>query len=126
MSFEDMIADQSEQVKKIAIDLRQLILEIHPRITESIHGGAKVKLASYYIGSNFNVVAVISPSKDHCKLYLHHFDKIDLLGWTLHGKGKHSRHLKIDVLSAGEITSIQNILKEITDIVLIKANNKSN
>ncbi|MFK7773057.1 MAG: DUF1801 domain-containing protein [Saprospiraceae bacterium] len=95
MDFEDILNDRPKKLHDIAFRLRKISNQLHSEISEDIYGGKVVRMALYSIGRKDNPILGFSLSKDHCQLFLHHFDKIELHGLKLNGKGKHSRHVKI-------------------------------
>ncbi len=98
-SFDDMITGQASAVSTTARELRRMLLKAEPRLEEQISGGAKIKVALYGIGGPNNIIAGIQPAADHCKLYLHFTDKINLETPPLEGKGKHAKHVKVTQLT---------------------------
>lgn len=121
MEFKDIFSNRPASLFKLGEKIRHLILSLEQRIVETCHGGASVKMASYSIGKQDNVLAVISPSNDHCKLYLHHYDKIDSGTLGFQGKGKHAKHVKLYSLEGFDEEIFRPILKQIVKVVLEKA-----
>ena len=120
MQFTDIIKGNSEEIVEVMTLLQTLILSLDERIEEDIYGGKVVKMASYSIGRKDNVIAVIGPGKDHCKLFLHHIDKIDSKGLKLEGKGKHTRHIKIKSRQQMDDAAYAEVLQKVVDIVITK------
>lgn len=120
MEFKDTFSNSPAPLFQLGEKIRQLIISLNRQIVETCHGGATVKLASYSIGRPDNVVAVISPGKNHCKLYLHHCDRIDSRGIKLEGKGKHAKHVKLFSKEDFEEEIFRPILEQIVEIVLGK------
>lgn len=120
MSFISILEEVPEEIVAIAHRLRALILDEDQPIEESIYGGKKVKMASYSIGRTDNVIAVISPAPTHCKLFLHHVDKIDSMGLKLEGKGKHAKHIKIFSLDAVDEAIYRDVIGQVASIVASK------
>lgn len=120
MDFKDTFSNSPTTLFELGEKTRQLIISLHPQIVETCHGGATVKMASYSIGRPDNVVAVISPGKDHCKLYLHHCDKIESSGIKLEGKGKHAKHVKLFSKEDFDGEIFRPILEQIVGIALGK------
>ena len=120
MNYTDIIKDKPKAVISISDQLRKLTEKLHPELEEDCYGGKAVQMALYSIGKKDNVFFGIAPSKDHCKLFFHHFDKIDLKGLKLTGKGKHARHIKF--FEGDEIPEIalKNIFQELVKIGLTK------
>lgn len=116
MNYNDILEGHSTEIVDIIKALRKLILELDPTIEEEFLGGAKVKLVSYSIGNRNNVVAVYSPSANHCKLYLHHTDKIDTKGLKLEGKGKHAKHVKIKTFEQLVIQFYKSVLVQVVEV----------
>ena len=121
MTFDDISSGFPEPMIALAQSIREVILAQSPDITEHFHGSAKVRMGSYYIGPNTNVVAVLGLAQDHCKLFLHHTDKIDAMGLKLEGKGSHARHVKIRSIDELKAGPYGEVLAQVTRIVAGKA-----
>lgn len=104
------------ELLKVANRLRELILSQSDQIEENAGGGEKVKMTLYSLGRNDNVLAVIGMGKGHCKLFLHHTDKIDTLDLKLRGKGKHAKTVWISSLDEIIEPTFETVLKQITQI----------
>ncbi|MEM6804922.1 MAG: DUF1801 domain-containing protein [Bacteroidota bacterium] len=113
--------DKSDDLLVIAQRLQKLILRQSDQIREDVGGGAKVKMSLYSIGAKDNVLAAIDMGKDHCKLYLHHTDKVNTEGLLLKGKGKHAKTLWISSLDEISEKILEEVLAQITKIALEKA-----
>lgn len=115
MKYEDLIAGKPKEMILIMDKLREISQQIHPELEEDFYGGKAVQMALYSLGDKNNVIHGIAASKDHCKLFFHHFDKIDLSMFKMEGKGKHSRHVKIfsiaDINESVLTKTIKSILK---------------
>ncbi len=120
MSFASILESVPHEISAIANRVRALILDHDLPIEEDIYGGKKVKMASYSIGRTDNVIAVIGPAANHCKLFLHHVDKIDPMGLKLEGKGKHAKHIKIFTLDAIDEAVYVSVIGQIAAIVSSK------
>ena len=120
--FEEMIDGFNESVKTISCILRNKILSLDSDIVEHVGGGSKVGGASYSIGTAYNMIALISPADDHCKLYIHHFDKVDTSPLKLEGSGKHSRHIKLHDITELPRADLKRILHDVTHIAKETAN----
>lgn len=121
IELRELWPEVSDELIFVAQRLQKIILSQSDRILEDAGGGAKVKMSLYSIGAKDNVLAVIGMGKDHCKLYLHHTDKIDTEGLLLKGKGKHAKTLWVS--SSAEINeeTLNKVLARITKIALEKA-----
>ena len=120
MKVEDVIAEHPEEITELFYKLRALILSLDERIDEDVYGGKVVKMVSFSVSRTDNVMAVLSPSENHCKLFLHYPDDIDAMGLKLEGKGKHARHIKIKPSDPWEEDKIQYALTQVLAIVLTK------
>ena len=120
MEFKDIIIGKSEKIVEIMQQLRALSLTIHPEIEEDFYGGNTVQMALYSIGRKDNPIHGIAAGKDHCKLFFHHFDKVDVSMFKLEGKGKHSRHIKIFDLEGFDQKTCSKVLKNIAKIAKSK------
>ena len=123
-TFENLISDIPEDIQAIARETRNILLEDHPQLVEDIGGGDKVRFAMYYVGEMNNMAFVIGPGSDHVKLFLHHFDQIDMGDLKLEGGGKHSRHIKI--YPAGDISDhpYQQVVDQVYNIAVRKSRNQ--
>jgi hypothetical protein len=115
--FEDILTGHTESIKAIARILRNKVLSLDSEIIEQIMGGDYVKGASYYIGEPGNVIAVIQPAEDHCKIYLHHFNDVDPGHLELEGSGQHARHIKLHDPDELPRAELKRILHDITHLV---------
>lgn len=120
MKFKDILLDRPKALHDIAFRLRIISQQIHPEISEDIYGGKVVRMALYSMGSKNNPVIGFALSKDHCQLFLHHFDKIELHGLKLNGKGKHSRHLKIRSVEEIDEDTLSKVFQSILEIAKTK------
>ena len=120
MQFADIVKGHPQELVEVMTFLQALILSLDKRIEEGIYGGKVVRMASYSIGRADNVIAVTGLGKDHCKLFLHHTDKIDPGGLKLEGKGKHARHVKIKSRRHMDDEVYRDVLQQVVDIVLTK------
>ncbi|MCP4120836.1 MAG: hypothetical protein GY751_03705 [Bacteroidetes bacterium] len=114
MEFKDILIGHSESVIAIASILRNKILSLDSDISEDVFVGDLGHQASYSIGNIHNVIAVISPAEDHCKVYLHYFDQVSTYPLQLEGKGKHSRHISLHDPEELPRAELKRVLHEIT------------
>ena len=121
MEYNDILEGHSPDLVAIANYLKNLILSFNSKIKEDIYGGKTVKMASYSIARPTNVIAVLGLGKDHCKLFLHHVDKIDSNGLNLEGKGKHAKHIKIFRLQDINELIYRKVIGQVVEIVESKA-----
>ena len=94
-TFDDLIEPFSADVRGAACTLRKAVRAAVPDAVETVSGGKSVGHALYSIGHATNVVCVIQPSANHCKLYLHRVARADAPGLVLEGSGKNSLHVKV-------------------------------
>lgn len=116
MTYNDIIEGQPAEIVELTHTLRDLILGLDSAVEEEFLGGAKVRMVSFFIGNRNNVVAVVSPGGDHCKLYLHHTDKIDTTGIKLQGKGKHAKQVRITSLAEVDIPTYKRVLGQVVEV----------
>jgi len=114
MEFKDILVGHSESVIAIAKILRNKILSLDSDISEDVFVGDLGHQASYSIGNIHNVIAVVSPAIDHCKIYLHYFDQVNAFQLELEGKGKHSRHISLKDPNDLPRAELKRVLHEIT------------
>ncbi len=120
MDFEDILKDRPEELHDIAFRLRKISKQLHPKISEDIYGGKVVRMVLYSIGRKDNPIIGFSLAKDHCQLFLHHFDQIELRGLQLYGKGKHARHLKIRNIAEIDAKVLSKVFQSILKIAQSK------
>ncbi|MBR9922311.1 MAG: DUF1801 domain-containing protein [Bacteroidetes bacterium] len=121
MNFSEFLKKSPKNSGLIAEKLREMILPLDESIEEDLRVTKTMSSAFYSIGAPSNVIAMVNPGKEHCKIYFHHFEKVDIRGLKLEGKGKHSRHLKIKEWKEVDAETVRAILKDITRIVSDKA-----
>jgi hypothetical protein len=93
-AFNEIFTAGSE-AQRMGLKLRNIVYECFENLTETISGGAKVKLALYSRNGPGNVLCGIQQgSNDSCMLYVHHIDVINHERLTFSGKGKHAKRLK--------------------------------
>lgn len=95
-TFEDIVAPHPPSVRATAAWLRALILECFPQVDEGIHGGAKMGMALYSVGSPDAVALGLQPGPRVVKLYIHDPELLETSAFELEGRGKHMRHVKFD------------------------------
>ncbi len=117
MVFQDIVEGYPEELVEIMTFFQSLILSLDERIEEGIYGGKVVRMASYSMGRPDNVIAVTGLGKGHCKLFLHHTDKIDTKGLKLQGKGKHAKHIKINHRQSMDDDIYTEVLRQVADVV---------
>ncbi|MCB0703921.1 MAG: hypothetical protein KDC34_01370 [Saprospiraceae bacterium] len=121
MEFSDILQGLPDFVQEIATNLRALVRPLHPDIQEDLTKTRTMAGAFYSIGSKSNVIIFLQPGDAHCKLYLHHTDKIDTRGLPLQGKGKHAKHIKLFEWDPALEDTYRLVLTDITRIVAEKA-----
>ena len=120
MNFEAILTYRPKALHEIVFRLRIISKQLHPEISEDIYGGKVVRMVLYSIGRKDNPIIGFALSKDHCQLFLHHFDKIELHGLKLNGKGKHSRHVKIRNVEEIDEDKLLKVFQSILDIAQTK------
>jgi hypothetical protein len=109
-TFEEMLGEQSGSVREIARQLRQLIFDLLPGVTETPFGGNKVQLVLYSLGGPTKTICGIQPSSDACLLYLHHVSTEDSQTLLIEGQGKHSHHVRVDAMTNLAVRDIKRLL----------------
>ena len=120
MEFKHIVEGKPPEMAAIANYLRHLISSEFPELKEGIFGGKKVKMALYHLGEPNNVALGISPGDHHCQVFIHHFDKVNLRGLKLHGKGKHARHFKFYTKSEAEASELKEVFRAVVAIARSK------
>ena len=68
MDFEENISGKPPHLIAVAKKVRSIILDSDPEIQETIYTGKVMQGAGYFIGKSSNLVAIISPEDEHCKI----------------------------------------------------------
>lgn len=94
-TFEDILTGSSEDIKKIAYDLRNLLAEIMPGITEV--PWPKQKIAGYGVGPKklSEHFCYIGTHKNYVNLGFFYGADLKDPGDLLEGSGKKLRHIKV-------------------------------
>ena len=106
----DVFDSQPAAVRQLAHQLRQLIFQTLPDLTEAAYGGAKVRLTLFSLGSPSNVVCGIQPCAGGCLFYFHHILPKDSSILKIEGQGKHARHVKVEALDRSMTEEIRRLL----------------
>ena len=106
----DVFQGHSEGVRRLAQQLRQLVFQTLPDLNEAAYGGAKVRLTLFSLGSPQNVICGVRPGADGCLFYFHHVTPEDSSVLKIEGKGKHARHVKVDILDGPTLQEISRLL----------------
>ncbi len=89
------IFPENSKALKMGLTLRAFILNHFTDVVESIHGGAKVKLALYTRDGKNNVLCGLQEGKeDSCMLYVHHLENIKHERLKFSGSGKHAKRIR--------------------------------
>jgi hypothetical protein len=94
-SFDEVIANSSEDVSRICLALRKIIIELHPDCVEVPRPGERS--SSYGFGEKkmSEAYAYIMPQKDYANLgFFHGANFLEECPY-LEGTGKQLRHIKI-------------------------------
>jgi len=113
MTFDALLEDKPEQLKKTAMQLKGLALRVDRLIHEQIFGGSKSKVALYSKGKPDNVLFGIQLTEKYCVLYLHYTDEADTMSLKIEGDGKHAKHVKLTEISPELETEIKQVMKNI-------------
>lgn len=109
-TFEDVIGEQPGPMREIARQLRQLIFDLIPGVSENVYGGSKVQVVLYSLGGPTKTLCGIQPASDECLLYLHHVTPDDSQTLLIEGEGKHSQHVRIDAMTNLVVRDVRRLL----------------
>src|SRR5262245_12617224 len=68
-TFEDVIGDLTGPPREIARQLRQLVFDLLPGVTETAFGGSKAQVLLYSLGGPTKTLCGIQPTSTGCLLY---------------------------------------------------------
>lgn len=110
-TFEDILADKPDEMRAIAVRLREIIADRHPNCVEVPRPGEPS--ASYGVGPKkmSEAYAYIMPHRAHVNLGFYHGAALEGFDHLLEGSGKRLRHVKIDSLAAAERPEIRALLE---------------
>jgi hypothetical protein len=106
----DVFAGHPVAVRRVALQLRKLVIETLPDATETPVGGAKVRLTLFSLGSSGKTICGVQPGAHGCLLYLHHIAPEDSSLLKIGGKGKHARQIKVETLDQPMVDEIRRLL----------------
>lgn len=109
-TFEDVIGELTGPVREIARQLRQLVFDVLPGVTERAYGGSKVQLVLYSLGGPTKTVCGIQPSGQCCLLYVHHVTPDDSQTLLIQGEGRHSQHVKVEAMTNLVVRDLKRLL----------------
>jgi len=94
VTVEDFLAAYSSDIKKLALQVRSLILDLLPDLIEQVDTSAKIIGYGYdrtYIG----MICAIAPQKSYVNLMFSKGTELPDPDGLLEGTGKKARHVKI-------------------------------
>ena len=108
--FQKILVDRSSEMQAISNELRNLLIEIMPTLTEVVWENQKI--AGYGIGPKkmSEHFAYIDPHKNHVNLGFMYGADLDDPEQLLEGTGKKLRHIKIRSLSQVSDPEIRKLL----------------
>jgi len=110
-TFDDVVEPFPAGVRETACLLRRVIRDLLPEADENVYGGLKMANVLYSIGRDTNVICGLQPTKNHCKLYLHHVKPDDVPNVKIEGSGKNVRHIKVFRLSEADAPEIRSVIE---------------
>lgn len=93
-TFEKLIKAHPLVIRRIATQLRRLVMAQWPDLVENVYGGAKVGIALYSINEDANVLCGIQPRDDSCLFYVHNVTEADSRTLKLLGTSGNNRHVR--------------------------------
>ncbi|WP_100655991.1 DUF1801 domain-containing protein [Alteromonas flava] len=112
-TFAEMIAPVPGNIKTTAQQLRSIINQTLPMLTETVSGGLKVANALYSFETENQVVCGLQVNQENVKLFIHQFSAVDTADFKLQGSGKHVRHIKFSDVESLNIELISRLLKNV-------------
>jgi hypothetical protein len=109
-TFEDVIGDLVGPSREIARQLRQLIFDLIPGVSETAYGGSKVQLLLYSIDGPTKPICGLQPNGTGCLLYLHHVTPDDQQTLLIQGQGKHSQHVRVEDMTNSTVRDVRRLV----------------
>jgi hypothetical protein len=110
-TFAMLIKAHPLAIRRIATQLRRLVLDSSPGLVENVYGSAKVGIALYSVGGETDVLCGIQPRDDSCLLYVHNVTETDSIALKLQGKGEDNRHVKFGPKDRLPELAVRNLLR---------------
>ena len=121
--IEKFLAQYDEQVFKLAIELRKIVLKNLDGITEQLDIPAK--MIAYCYGQKYaDLVCVIIPSKKGLKLGFNRGTELPDPDKMLEGKGKVSRYVEIRSADTIKSAALKTLIKEALKAYKLRAEKK--
>jgi len=110
-TFDDVIAESSDEIQEIARTLRALIADVLPGVTEV--PWANQKIAGYGVGPKkmSEHFSYIAPQTNHVNLGFMYGADLDDPDNLLEGTGKALRHIKIKTLDDVERPAVRDLVE---------------
>ena len=111
-TFEEVLAEASDEIRPIAVRLREIIEEMHPDTIEVPR--PRERAASYGVGPKkmSEAYTYIMPQKNYVNLGFYHGVALSDPANLLEGGGKRLRHVKIYSLEQAESAEIKALIAE--------------
>jgi hypothetical protein len=110
-SFEDVVSGSSDEVKRIASRMRQLIVEVYPDVVEV--PWPRQRIAGYGVGPKkmSEHFCYIGVHAHHVNLGFYYGVHLPDPGGMLEGSGKSLRHVKIKDIREVEKTALRKLVE---------------
>jgi len=111
-TFGQLISNNTPDVQAIALDLRKLVAEVLPGVTEVIW--PRQKMAGYGVGPKkmSEQFCYIAPQKNHVNLGFYYGADLEDATGLLEGTGKSLRHIKIRSRAEAKNAAVKKLLKQ--------------
>jgi hypothetical protein len=111
-TFEQVLGKASPEIQNIAKELRSLVAEIHPGVTEVSWG--RQRIAGYGVGPKkmSEQFCYIAPLKNHVNFGFFYGADLDDPNGLLEGTGKNLRHIKIKSEFEVKNPALKKLLKQ--------------
>lgn len=113
--LEDFLSGFSQESQGLALDLRDLVLDMAPEVIEQIDVPAHL-LAYGYAKTYKHLMCVIILQKDYVNLGFPNGVDLEDPEALLEGTGKRARHVKVRTLEQADSPGVLSLLKESIEI----------
>ena len=110
-AFDGIVALASPELQRVCVELRRLVLSVHPEATQSCW--PRLKIASFGVGPKKNVqhYAYIAVHQRHVNLGFYHGASLQGEAVGLQGTGRNLRHVKVDSIATVRTRAIRALLR---------------
>ncbi len=115
-TVDDVLASSPDDVRRICLALRTLILELHPDCTEVPRSGERTVAYGFGEKKMSEAYAYIMPQKTYANLGFYHGASLAESHPSLEGTGARLRHIKVrDIVSATSPDTRQVLLDSMAE-----------